>query len=1066
MQHGAGLIGQTIDNQFEVVSELGRGGYGVVYLAKQELLDRMVALKFFESVTTSGNDYLERFRQEGRILSTMNHPNIMRCFMMGFYQDKLPYLVCEYLSGETLRAQLSRRKQLHWREAAKIALTVCKALEYAESNGVIHRDLKPDNIMLSDIDALDDLKVLDFGLAKFTADPNQRVQTKSGLIFGTPAYMSPQQCIGQPASAQSDLYALGIVLFEMIDGRTPFEAPSLAVTLHKHVNEQPRIPVGTEEVPPALLAIISKALAKNLKDRYQSAGEMAQNLESLVANETVDINSVGWTKAQQSAPLRPQFDAVILSLLVVNCLVICGWFVLSDPGPIKPLVAVTENHLAIPAKTLQEIAAALERLNKPAAASILYEAALKDKDLKSAARLLTMVKSFQCASRSNDSDRVRELASRGLQILQRMDQQLELQLPTKDVASAADLFAGKLLEPTQCSAKESDSFTRACVEIIGQYQSRCAKEQIGIPAEQSMPNVCLLFIIGSARAGVATGNAPGKLALLLANAQTRRDDAAQEAIMHIAFSSVAAFPDSKDWARLLQSCISSSVKTDRLAHLAISSLAYGVSDRARFTLFKCAIDLKNSDATRLLLKKSLQTSIAEKPDPALLALVHLIDARTFADQGKDVEALREYSAACYGNCSFDVQQRNELVSELNTFAAGLLQKNNPQVITAVFADLLAGRLCLEGNQPEQFGRAWIKLPDIRSTSKEILLTTEPSSSLPLNQRIRLLVLRAVLLSSIEEIDSSRKLVGRAEVLLKQHADLQQPARDELCLEVFSGHLAIAVTLKDFDRIRHYAVLVSELANRLKNVEEIEYASNSMFIADFCQDRIDFGDCYRHPEKYHATMPLLALSVILKLHGLALESDTKAQQYFSDKQVLGDDARVETPYRIRLLLTFGDVESALGNRGSARSSFEKCLKLAIRSGDAEAQKVCRDNLFRIDFFDKKLEFQDIYKDPEKYGVGLGTLAKAVCYRAESISCGGAPLEARAYLSDKLQLLVNNPQVELSDRLRLLFRAAEFDTIAGAKSAALQNYRRCLEIAVREHSSEFETLCRERLKTFAK
>ena len=279
------LIGQSIGH-YRIESLIGVGGMGEVYLARDELLGRKVALKFLPEHLTAEETQLSRFKTEARTASALNHPNILTVHEIGA-EGTRQFIATEFIEGITLRALLARgRMNLH--DALEIAVQVASALAAAHETGVVHRDIKPENIMLRPDGYA---KVLDFGIAKLTeqqpgSDSHEigttTLQTQPGLLLGTARYMSPEQTRGQKADVRSDIWSLGVVLYEMVGGIPPFagETPSDCIASIL-TTEPPPLSDVLPEVPVKLQSILQKALRKNRDERYQTIKEMLADLRNL-----------------------------------------------------------------------------------------------------------------------------------------------------------------------------------------------------------------------------------------------------------------------------------------------------------------------------------------------------------------------------------------------------------------------------------------------------------------------------------------------------------------------------------------------------------------------------------------------------------------------------------------------------------------------------------------------------------------------------------------------------------------------------------------------------------------
>jgi TolB-like protein/Flp pilus assembly protein TadD/predicted Ser/Thr protein kinase len=301
------LIHQVISH-YKIIRELGAGGMGEVYLAEDTRLGRNVAIKFLSSKFTRDSDRLRRFEQEARAASALNHPNIITIYDIG-QSDDARFIVTEFIEGETLRRRISlSRPTIH--EALAISIQIAGALATAHQAGIIHRDIKPENIMLRHDGYV---KVLDFGLAKLTERQAQpvsneastvaRIDTEPGVVMGTVRYMSPEQARGVRVDAPTDVFSLGVVMYEMISGRMPFHGETRTdVILSILQSDPPPMASVSPGVPPELERIVAKALVKDRNERYQTADELAGDLKRL--KQRLEIAAeVG--QARQVAAARP-----------------------------------------------------------------------------------------------------------------------------------------------------------------------------------------------------------------------------------------------------------------------------------------------------------------------------------------------------------------------------------------------------------------------------------------------------------------------------------------------------------------------------------------------------------------------------------------------------------------------------------------------------------------------------------------------------------------------------------------------------------------------------------------
>ena len=274
------LIGRTLD-QYRIVKMLGAGGMGTVYKAKHLTLERFSALKVLPAdMTEKTPNAVQRFINEARAAAALTHPNIVAIYAAG-EADGRHFIEMEYVEGEDIRGRLAREKRLPVREATEIARDVAEALGAAHEKHIVHRDIKPGNIMVT---RGGHVKVMDFGLAKAVQGVGAQL-TMSGMLLGTPYYMSPEQCEGTEIDGRADIYALGATYYCMLTGRVPFTGPSFVSILVKHKTEPPPDPrKHRPELSPAVCSIIAKTLAKKPDDRYQTCGELIADLDRAIAD--------------------------------------------------------------------------------------------------------------------------------------------------------------------------------------------------------------------------------------------------------------------------------------------------------------------------------------------------------------------------------------------------------------------------------------------------------------------------------------------------------------------------------------------------------------------------------------------------------------------------------------------------------------------------------------------------------------------------------------------------------------------------------------------------------------
>ncbi|HKO74420.1 MAG TPA: Stk1 family PASTA domain-containing Ser/Thr kinase, partial [Gaiellaceae bacterium] len=268
------LINTLFDGRYRIVRKLGSGGMANVYLAEDEDLGRRVAIKILNERYANDDLFIERFRREAKSAAALSHPNIVSVYDRGEAEGTY-YIAMEVIEGRSLKELIMTRGPLPIAGALAYTHEMLEALRFAHRHGIIHRDIKPHNILIGER-----LKVTDFGIARAGASQ----MTEAGSIMGTAQYLSPEQARGAPVTASSDLYSVGIVLYEMLTGKVPFTGDSAIEIAMKHLNDAPKPPSKIRpEIPEELDAVVLRALAKNPEDRYQTAEEFSEDLHRVEA---------------------------------------------------------------------------------------------------------------------------------------------------------------------------------------------------------------------------------------------------------------------------------------------------------------------------------------------------------------------------------------------------------------------------------------------------------------------------------------------------------------------------------------------------------------------------------------------------------------------------------------------------------------------------------------------------------------------------------------------------------------------------------------------------------------
>src|SRR5580765_775397 len=336
---------QTV-GRYEITGELGRGAMGVVYKALDPTISLTVALNTMR-LDVHGLDAQEmvrRFQNEARAAGVLNHPNIVTIYDAG-EQDGIFYIAMEFIEGTTLHELLAEKRVLATDEVLQLTRQICRGLDYAHSNGIVHRDIKPANIMITGNGTV---KIMDFGIAKSGGQV-----TNTGQVLGTPNYMSPEQVKGRPLDGRSDLFSLGVILYEMLTGEKPFVGQNVTTIIYKIVNETPITPRDLDvTVHPGLSAIVTKALAKAPDDRYQTGADLVRDLENYKLAGPVRSGS---SDAPGPAPVPPE-KTVVLPVRVISGSTVrvaaaapapAKW-----PVPLRPTTAILSSKRSVLAATI------------------------------------------------------------------------------------------------------------------------------------------------------------------------------------------------------------------------------------------------------------------------------------------------------------------------------------------------------------------------------------------------------------------------------------------------------------------------------------------------------------------------------------------------------------------------------------------------------------------------------------------------------------------------------------------------------------------------------------------
>ena len=372
---------QVLGERYEIGGVLGRGGMAEVHRGRDLRLGREVAVKVLRSDLARDPSFQVRFRREAQAAASLNHPAIVAVYDTGEDRSSsgaTPYIVMEYVEGETLRDVLRREGVLSPERAMNFAADICAALDFSHRNGIVHRDVKPGNVMVTPQGTV---KVMDFGIARAVSD-SAATMTSTAAVIGTAQYLSPEQARGESVDARSDVYSVGCLLYELVTGAPPFTGDSPVSVAYQHVREDPKLPSSVNPaIPPDLDAILLKALSKNPANRYQSAAEMRNDLLRALAGQRVEATPVmgdaektaiigtppggygDWDDEDDGAGKRRRnriIAAVIAGVLILGGVIAVALLV--NAGDDQPAAEPTATQVPVPNVTGQDQATATRNL--------------------------------------------------------------------------------------------------------------------------------------------------------------------------------------------------------------------------------------------------------------------------------------------------------------------------------------------------------------------------------------------------------------------------------------------------------------------------------------------------------------------------------------------------------------------------------------------------------------------------------------------------------------------------------------------------------------------------------
>jgi len=349
------LAGQILDSKYELIRRLGQGGMGAVYRARRKHIGDEVAIKVLLDKFVAGNEATERFRREARAAAMLRHPNVVAIhdFSDGAGTSSPAYIVMELVEGRSLRDVLDQEGRIAAERLVTLMRGVCNGVSAAHRKGVVHRDLKPDNIIIIPPERAGDpetVKVIDFGIAKLREADAGAGLTQTGVLIGTPFYMSPEQCLGDPLDARSDVYSIGAILYEMLAGVPPFTGNTPTAVLARHLTDT-ATPLDQLGVPARLASVPGRALAKDPQERYQTVDDLFRDLSNAVI-------SLGSSATGHEETVRIGASAPTIASLAVQQTGGMGAATIADAGKTQPMgapQALVDDKLAARAEARAEL---------------------------------------------------------------------------------------------------------------------------------------------------------------------------------------------------------------------------------------------------------------------------------------------------------------------------------------------------------------------------------------------------------------------------------------------------------------------------------------------------------------------------------------------------------------------------------------------------------------------------------------------------------------------------------------------------------------------------------------
>lgn len=912
------LAGTVINDDVELIELLGEGGMGLVYRAHQRSLSRPLCIKFLRSNLVADVEWLKRFRREAAALSKVRESHIVNIYFVGLLADVYPYIAMEYVEGRSFRQIINAESSIDWRRSCRIFLQICEALSLVHSKGFVHRDLKPDNIILEGSEENEFAKILDFGICGMSEQHLGFSRlTRTTDMLGSVYYMAPE-CFSQPQSNPAvDIYSIGCMLCEALTGLPPFVADSLVDLAYKHNNTAlPRLPdtIANEERA-ALEAIMEKACAGDPEQRFASCSELGQCFKNMLEERFSEVlavrvcstrtrnPAVGWNGRRPHCNAFNRQNRIRTGLFVLCAMVLafCSlalWFTLTDPGPFKATLDVVQRmHLPVSTGIFAQAGAFLEHTQKPAAAGLLFAAAAHTQQFNRS-QVEMQLKAVQCLALAKDDMVAQQLSYEGLVNIERLLQQSNSD--TEVFARLANGFAKLLLlqdRETGCAEQR----LRITMRLIALFQIR-----YGPQAVSATPDLFLLALRRHSDLAIPLDSAGEIFISTLLSAIRAGDVERQDMILKVTERSLNAFHCRKTWAQLIKSLVNDRTTVVKdpslIVNMAISSLHIGLPDDLKFRLCVTAVESGPTEAHQSLLRNALRDFVASSPARLKpFETLHLaLRTLKWHPKGQSANELRN-SLIAYLTCpaSSPAIHNTKLHLWHVVYSFNKQNFNSVHEQDDVMKAILVGDLPLPTEFAESFGRSWLHLCRLGRAGRVDFRAITILNQVDAVKKAETQSLRALLLGKCGEFHMANRLFDAAEtactkgsqaltILLLRRAEVEVAQVDFAKAERTIQEARLIEKLKDDpERASHakYLLLLSQFGQGKNGRVKKEWLNHHVVTASSRKSDLPQVEMQLGAVKYFGLAKDYGAAQDLSAEGLAYIEMLLHRSYNSDPDAL-------------------------------------------------------------------------------------------------------------------------------------------------------------------------------------